>query len=93
MRISKQKPTERSQSAPTIHALKLPLTPEQIRQRAQDIYIACGGVWGILAKLGTAIRIEIPIGYQDEAGFHMGVKPVEKTSQTTVEMGIPVRDR
>jgi len=33
---------------------------------------------GIIAKLRNAIRLEIPIGYQDETGFHMGVKPVEK---------------
>jgi hypothetical protein len=33
---------------------------------------------GILAKLQNAIRIEIPIGYQDETGFHRGVKPAER---------------
>jgi hypothetical protein len=33
---------------------------------------------GIVAKLRNAIRIEIPTGYQDETGFHRGVKPVEK---------------
>jgi hypothetical protein len=33
---------------------------------------------GIVAKARNAIRIEIPVGYQDEAGFHMGVKPAEK---------------
>jgi hypothetical protein len=32
----------------------------------------------IAAKLKRAIRIEVPIGYQDETGFHMGVKPAEK---------------
>ena len=36
------------------------------------------GVSGIVAKLRTAIRIEIPIGYQDETGFHMCVEPAEK---------------
>ena len=36
------------------------------------------GVSGIVAKLRKAIRIEIPIGYQDETGFHTGVKPAEK---------------
>jgi hypothetical protein len=39
---------------------------------------AQAGVSGIVAKLRKAIRIEIPIGYQDETGFHMGVKPAEK---------------
>ena len=38
---------------------------------------AHGGVWGIVAKLWKAIRIEIPIGYQDEAGFHTGVKSAD----------------
>jgi len=32
----------------------------------------------ITAKLRKAIRIEVPIGYQDETGFHMGVAPAEK---------------
>jgi hypothetical protein len=32
----------------------------------------------IVAKLRNAIKIEIPTGYQDETGFHMGAKPVEK---------------
>jgi hypothetical protein len=32
----------------------------------------------IVAKLRNAIRIEIPVGYQDETGFHLGVKPAEK---------------
>jgi len=32
----------------------------------------------IVARLWNAIRIEIPTGYQDETGFHMGVKPAEK---------------
>jgi len=39
---------------------------------------AQGGVVKIVAKLRRAIRIEIPIGYQDETGFHMGVKSAEK---------------
>jgi hypothetical protein len=32
----------------------------------------------IAAKLRKAIRIEVPIGYQDETGFHTGVAPAEK---------------
>jgi hypothetical protein len=32
----------------------------------------------IVAKLRNTIRLEIPTGYQDEIGFHMGVKPAEK---------------
>ena len=41
---------------------------------------AQAGVNGIVAKLWKAIRIEIPIGYQDETGFHKGVKPTENKS-------------
>jgi hypothetical protein len=33
---------------------------------------------GIFARLLNAIKIEIPTGYQDESGFHAGVKPAEK---------------
>ena len=33
---------------------------------------------GIVAKMRNAIRIDIPVGYQDETGFHMGVKPAER---------------
>lgn len=32
---------------------------------------------GIIAKVRKAFRIEIPTGYQDETGFHLGVKPPE----------------
>jgi len=39
---------------------------------------ARAGVNGIVAKLRKAIRIEIPVGYQDKTGFHAGVKPAEK---------------
>ncbi len=33
---------------------------------------------GIIAKVRNSVRFEIPTGYQDETGFHMGVKPAEK---------------
>jgi hypothetical protein len=36
------------------------------------------GMSGIVAKLRELIGIVIPIGYQDETGFHTGVKPAEK---------------
>jgi hypothetical protein len=29
---------------------------------------------GMIAKLRRAVSIEIPVGYQDESGFHIGVK-------------------
>jgi len=70
MRTSKQKANEQYQSAPTVHSPQLPLTLEQVRRRAHDVYFSRGNVWGIVAKLRRALRIEIPIGYQDESGFH-----------------------
>jgi hypothetical protein len=33
---------------------------------------------GVIAKLRNAISIEIPVGYQDETGFHTGVKSATK---------------
>lgn len=33
---------------------------------------------GILARLKNAVKFEIPTGYQDESGFHTGVKAAEK---------------
>jgi hypothetical protein len=31
-----------------------------------------------VAKLRNAFRMEIPVGYQDETGFHLGVQPAPK---------------
>jgi hypothetical protein len=31
-----------------------------------------------IARLKTAVTIQIPTGYQDETGFHMGVKSAGK---------------
>jgi hypothetical protein len=31
----------------------------------------------IIAKLRNVVKIDIATGYQDETGFHMGVKPIE----------------
>jgi hypothetical protein len=33
---------------------------------------------GIIARLRNAVKFEIPMGYQDESGFHAGVKAAEK---------------
>ena len=30
---------------------------------------------GLFAKLKSAVNIEVPVGYQDENGYHSGVKP------------------
>jgi hypothetical protein len=46
MKTSKRKPVGQFQSAPAIHTPKLPPTPEQIRQRAREIYLARGGAAG-----------------------------------------------
>jgi hypothetical protein len=70
MRTSKQKANEQYQSAPTVHSPQPPLTLEQVRRRAHDVYFSPGNVWGIVAKLRKVLRVEIPIGYQDESGFH-----------------------
>ncbi|HUC85053.1 MAG TPA: hypothetical protein VL970_07670 [Candidatus Acidoferrales bacterium] len=32
----------------------------------------------IIARLKNAVKIEIPVGYQDETGFHQGVKAEEQ---------------
>jgi len=53
-----------------IHSAQVPPAPEQTRLRPFDICAARGGVWGIIAKLRRALKIEIPIGFQDETGFH-----------------------
>ena len=33
---------------------------------------------GLIARLKNAVKFEIPVGYQDETGFHTGVKAEEK---------------
>ena len=33
---------------------------------------------GFFAKLRNIVKIEVPVGYQDENGFYLGVKSVEK---------------
>ena len=84
MRTSKQKANEQHQSAPTVHSPQLPLTLEQVRRRAHDVYFSRGNVWGIVAKLRRALRIEIPIGYQDETGFHRTVERPQSKQQIKV---------
>ena len=38
------------------------------------------GFWpaGLIAKLRNMVKIEIPVGYQDESGFHYGAKSPNK---------------
>jgi len=33
---------------------------------------------GLMTRLKNAINLQIPVGYQDETGFHTGVKANEK---------------
>jgi len=33
---------------------------------------------GFFAKLRNMVKLEVPVGYQDENGFHLGVKSAEK---------------
>ncbi len=36
---------------------------------------------GIITKLLNAVKMQIPTGYQDETGFHTGVKCAEKSDK------------
>lgn len=36
---------------------------------------------GLIARLKNAVKLDIPVGYQDETGFHAGVKADEKESK------------
>jgi hypothetical protein len=33
---------------------------------------------GLITKLRNAVSMQIPVGYQDESGFHTGVKSATK---------------
>jgi hypothetical protein len=35
-------------------------------------------IGGLFARLKNAVKIEIPVAYQDETGFHTGVKVEEQ---------------
>lgn len=35
----------------------------------------------LFAKLRNMVKIEIPVGYQDETGFHYGVKAADKETK------------
>jgi hypothetical protein len=36
---------------------------------------------GVVAKLLNIVRFELAVGYQDEGGFHYGVKSAEKDTK------------
>jgi hypothetical protein len=33
---------------------------------------------GLVSRFKNALKFEVPTAYQDETGFHFGVKPAEK---------------
>ena len=35
-------------------------------------------VAGIMARIRAAMEKQVPVGYQDETGFHLGNEPVKK---------------
>jgi hypothetical protein len=35
----------------------------------------------LMARLRNAVKINIPVGYQDETGYHSGVKPADKEAK------------
>jgi hypothetical protein len=64
--------------APFVVSKSRPFTLRcEICPRAHNAYVALRP-GGIVAKLRKALSIAIPIGYQDETGFHRGVKAAEK---------------
>jgi hypothetical protein len=65
--------------------------PRVISSHVGD-FAARGGMAGIIAKLWRVIRIEIPIGYQDETGFHIGVKSFDLFFRPACH-SFPVRNR
>lgn len=44
------------------------------------------GLSGIVTRLRKSIRIEVPIGYEDETGFHLGVNPAEEISRVAAAL-------
>jgi hypothetical protein len=36
---------------------------------------------GLMARLKNAVRLNVPVGYQDESGFHTGVKSANKDAK------------
>ena len=49
-----------------------------------------GRVAGIISKLRKMVGFEVPVGYEDEAGFHYGVKtaPIAKRAGRTVLLSV-----
>jgi hypothetical protein len=43
------------------------------------------GLWTTIAAFRTDIGARIPLGYQDETGFHYGIKPIASFLECLVE--------
>ena len=39
---------------------------------------------GLIAKLRSMVKLEIPVGYQDESGFHYGAKSATKPGKSSL---------
>jgi hypothetical protein len=44
-----------------------------------------GAAPGLIARLWASITACVPIGYQDETGFHRGTEPLEPLSEAKPE--------
>lgn len=52
--------------------------PEFVSKAWFPVGISGSSPASLIARLKNALRIEIPTAYQDETGFHSGVKTEEK---------------
>lgn len=52
-----------------------------------DVAIALSLPANFLVRLNNAFRIEIPEGYEDETGFHLGSEPEEKQDDSNKSIG------
>jgi hypothetical protein len=41
--------------------------------------------WAMIATIRAVIGARIPLGYQDETGFHYGIKPIASFLECLVE--------
>lgn len=60
--------------------------PHAILAQVGDYSAAQGGMAGIVVKLWKALKIEIPISFQDEMCFHTSVKSAEEARQKATGM-------
>jgi hypothetical protein len=61
---------------------RVPLEPAlTLREPSRDITVWAAVFSRIFLKLRKAVRMEVRTGYQDETGFHNGIKPSENEIQ------------